>query len=949
MAEWQRLSNWLSSIKMDCYIPNFRDHGITKLSLLELFGDDDLYELGINAQDVPFIKQKVNEFASMIKSFAEEPVPIASNKHKHHRSAAGHHERKTQQEPVSATMEIIKPLGQRKKVYPPINDLDVFRKDLFHLFDESKFVEFFQLWEGFVHHYLSKEMVLLENLQSQQQQEDQLQQQQPHKPALYYAKQAIEFHLYIYFYIASIRKNLSKEILLLTKNSLKDYLEKLTIIYENNNNNFANPGDLPLQNLNDSISSPIGNGQHKPLISSKEFAAFAGLVFVPNPQENPAFHLLFKEDWTNALRQRLEQFLQVVFEESKRSQPLLASQSPDLLEMTEEIMNEVPVVDLAHNRLHHHHHNDDQNRAEQQQEESELVTPTKSSTNQILDRPFRSPEEEANHHDHLDHHQQHEGEAEEKKEESFQNLVSQTAEISPISHEGKPAVQSQPKVHNLKERLSLSLLNMNHHSHSGRPPAESPLSNASSISQLTDDTPLKNHDKSSPLKQAVPSLVNKKHLVPPGAVVGAAVAAPVVANSQFAIHHLPPAKQIVQLSPPQQPQGGFTFNKSGPLAEAANRANIRLRQLQNTTGPTTTTALPTSPPSAASNVLPTAVQPTMKIRAMNSSSPPKSLSLQSQVDNYNKLLKQHKLPKQPAAVLSQPQTPEQDNTVNHNNNNNNNIPPSSQILPTPPLIRVNSATLEDVNQNLLKEMDHPNNQDLLQQIDAIIAPLTNSPPSTGPGSFNIGFNLQRGGGGQVISPLPMMASGIKGLGAFNNSVSKYKNLLKSQSASSLSLNANENNNNKNEMSETSFLDAKRNDEENGEEMNIGQAEEKQRDESLPDERVTNGNAITSKPQERETFDEEVSIPPPAPPAPPVQEEEDQKSKEPHQQPQSLPVSKEAIHSSVEKNNEVVVDEEEEEGEEVDALNESFEVKEQPVDQPKANPSSNKKKKKKKHK
>jgi hypothetical protein len=101
MAEWQRLSNWLSSIKMDCYIPNFRDHGITKLSLLELFGDDDLYELGINAQDVPFIKQKVNEFASMIKSFTEEPVPIASNKQKHHhRSAAGHHERKSQQEPV---------------------------------------------------------------------------------------------------------------------------------------------------------------------------------------------------------------------------------------------------------------------------------------------------------------------------------------------------------------------------------------------------------------------------------------------------------------------------------------------------------------------------------------------------------------------------------------------------------------------------------------------------------------------------------------------------------------------------------------------------------------------------------------------------------------------------------------------------------------------------------
>jgi hypothetical protein len=931
MAEWQRLSNWLSSIKMDCYIPNFRDHGITKLSLLELFGDDDLYELGINAQDVPFIKQKVNEFASMIKSFTEEPVPIASNKQKHHhRSAAGHHERKSQQEPVSTNMEIHKPLGQRKKVYPPINDLEVFRKDLFHLFDESKFVEFFQLWEGFVHHYLSKEMVLLENLQSQQQQEDQ---QQPHKPALYYAKQAIEFHLYIYFYIASIRKNLSKEILLLTKNSLKDYLEKLTIIYENNNN-LANPGELLPQNLNESLSSPVGNGQHKPLISSKEFAAFAGLVFVPNPQENPAFHLLFKEDWTNALRQRLEQFLQVVFEESKRSQPLLASQSPDLLEMADEVMNEVPVLDLEHHQ--HHHHNDDQERVEQQQEESELVTPTKSSTNQILDRPFRRPEEEANHHDHHGgHHQQHEGEhegeAEEKKEESFQNLVSQTAEISPISHE-KPAVQSQPKVPKLKDRLSLPLVTTN--LHSGRPPAESPGSISSSISQLTDDTPLKNHDKSSPLKQAAPSLVHKKHLVQPAVPVVAV--APVVVNSQFAIHHQPPAKQIVQLSPPQQQQG-FTFNKSGPLAEAANRANIRLRQLQNTTGATTTpAALPTSPPSAVGNVLPTAVQPTMKIRAMNSSSPPKSLSLQSQVDNYNKLLKQHKLPKQPAAVPSQPQTPEQD-TVN-----NNNIPSSPQILPNPPLIRVNSATLEDVNQNLLKEMDHPNNQDLLQQIDAIIAPLTNSPPSTGPGSFNIGFNLQRGGSGQVISPLPMMASGIKGLGAFNNSVNKYKNLIKSQSASSLSLNGNDNNN-KNEMSETSFLDAKLKDEQNGEEMNVGQSEEKQLEESRPDERAT------SKPQERETFDEEVSVAPPAPPAPPV-EEEDQKSQEPHKQPKSLPVTEETIPSENNNETKAVVDEEVEEGEEGDALNESFEVQEQqPADQPKANPSSNKKKKKKKHK
>ena len=784
LAEWQRLTNWLASIKMDHYLPNFRENGVSKLSLIELLGDGDLAELGILPQDIPFIKQKVDEFAQRIKSFSEEPLLPVERKRVHRTAPSS--------SALGQAMGIVKPFSQKKKFYPPIDDPDVFQRNLLRFFEESEFLEFFHLWESFVYHFLSKEMVLLENLHTQQQQQQQLLvtprgddnnnnppadqatslEHPQQRPALYYAKQAIEFHLYIYFYISSIRKNLSKEAVLLTKNALKEYLEKLALIYETtsssseNNNNL--PPALPLSPQQDSSKQPP-----RPLITSREFAAFAGLVFVPNPQENPAFHSLFKADWTDALRQRLEQFLQIIFEETRKSQQLLLlkhhhqQRSSDSADDGHGLEGDGQAGPLVAGEVNA----DDEINQSLLLEKAILSKLPDLAMQHDLSEKIRTPTKPAPALDEA-------GKPREVNE--FAALILQTAEISPInaadptnssSHHLAAHPSSAPvaaPAQSLKNTPPSGghrgLLPLNLSSSGGLilPPVESPQSNGSTISQLTDDTPLKN--ERSPFE--------KKTKRPAPAANAAAPAGPPAQQPSYTVHHQPPARPdgpAQQQNPPT-----FTFNKNNNhlLAEAASRANQKLKLMQNSAHPQPTAAAAAAPANgnvnAQGHVLP-------KPRSINPS-PPKA-SLQMQVDSYNKLLKQNRLPKPsaaaaPAFALAQ------------------ESPDKSQLT------RVNSTTMEANTNSLLQEMQDPSNKDLINQIDAIIAPLNHSETSspdrsglvpataaaavrpsqflpvpaapTAPLKFNFGLNLQRGQ--PAAGPV-----------ALSDQVNKYKTLLKAKS------------------------------------------------------------------------------------------------------------------------------------------------------------------------
>jgi hypothetical protein len=64
--------------------------------------------------------------------------------------------------------------------------------------------------------------------------------------------------------------------------------------------------------LNTTISSFPSPSPSRPFIRSREYAIYAGMVLVPEPEQNVAFQGLFQPDWMESLKERLRQFLQLV-------------------------------------------------------------------------------------------------------------------------------------------------------------------------------------------------------------------------------------------------------------------------------------------------------------------------------------------------------------------------------------------------------------------------------------------------------------------------------------------------------------------------------------------------------------------------------------------------------------------------------------------------------------
>lgn len=281
-AEFRRMQDWLKRIGLSRYEIVLQEHGINKLSIVELLQRKDMINIGIDEKDVPSLLNHISDFSLRTRSFAEQAMTsFTPNK------ARREHQRAMPTTPNSPPPQKVTP--------EDIKDI------LLTAFDCGDTHKFFSGWKA-AELYMPEECKVFN----------------PMRPAIYNAKQAIEFHLHLHFAvfplkqcgngsIVACRERVKKEM-----DILKEYLEKIA----------SSDPQAVCWDLSDVVDSSNTNGKDKsfpvsPTLAhsftqSREFATYAGIVMVPDPRTNVAFANLFKADWISALKERLMQFLDVV-------------------------------------------------------------------------------------------------------------------------------------------------------------------------------------------------------------------------------------------------------------------------------------------------------------------------------------------------------------------------------------------------------------------------------------------------------------------------------------------------------------------------------------------------------------------------------------------------------------------------------------------------------------
>jgi hypothetical protein len=200
------------------------------------------------------------------------------------------------------------------------SDLTQIVDELFRCFDTGERELFFHAWKQAAL-YMPDDSVTLN----------------PLRPAMFHARQVIEFHLHLHFAVFPITHHQGKKAEKLGKLALQRYLESVMLTSELD----ALNQELPLPSLrgfsptakagtgssegasataseenalrlNTTISSFPSPSPSRPFIRSREYAIYAGMVLVPEPEQNVAFQGLFQPDWMESLKERLRQFLQLV-------------------------------------------------------------------------------------------------------------------------------------------------------------------------------------------------------------------------------------------------------------------------------------------------------------------------------------------------------------------------------------------------------------------------------------------------------------------------------------------------------------------------------------------------------------------------------------------------------------------------------------------------------------
>ena len=271
-AEWSRLLSWLNKIGMEKYAVRFRKAGINKLSVVELLRSQDLRTMQVDNRDIPIIMESIREISRRTLSYAESVAsPSISPSSSFHQSPRGGTpvlQNQYSQQSSDILSSLSKRLTQRRgdaqriaknsprsptvPAGPPSIEM------LIRAFDMGHDSAFLRQWGslrsilgdiGEGHEFLT-----------------------------------LDFYCRLYFAIRPALAKLSKEKISSSMYNFKQYLEGF-------------------------VNSTRRTPAQQMLINSRLFAAYAGIVMVPDPLSNPAYSSLFDPKWRQGLRTKVSSFL----------------------------------------------------------------------------------------------------------------------------------------------------------------------------------------------------------------------------------------------------------------------------------------------------------------------------------------------------------------------------------------------------------------------------------------------------------------------------------------------------------------------------------------------------------------------------------------------------------------------------------------------------------------
>ena len=326
-AEWRRMTEWLTRTGLSGYIDNMQSHGVTKLSMIELFSEQDMRLIGISQPDIPVMMRNIREFSKRTRSLSEQALlrDGSSSSSVGHRVLPHHQSQLPSNTDATATysgsklgltdsstagasnhtvhVESNKSLDRQ----PPhfYTNSDDVANELLRCFDRGEAKQFFLVWRHALlcipAHPTSSSSV----------------------SAVGRARQVIEFHLHVHFAVYPMTHHLGKIAERNATRLLKLYLEEALASSElssSNDDGTANEALSPVKCLDkdkavdsgsSSFSSPSASpAKHDlPFAQSREYALCAAIALVPDPKQNVAFQQLLRPDWMQALRRRLTDFL----------------------------------------------------------------------------------------------------------------------------------------------------------------------------------------------------------------------------------------------------------------------------------------------------------------------------------------------------------------------------------------------------------------------------------------------------------------------------------------------------------------------------------------------------------------------------------------------------------------------------------------------------------------
>jgi hypothetical protein len=315
-AEWSRLLDWLDSINMAQYSNHFRLGGVTKLSVVELLAPPDLIQIGVQRNDALAIIRSIQEVSRRTKSLTEEAMSAPPVRPP---GAVAWRQQPTrfsppQQPPSSILHPPPAPPSTRKLnlnslTAPPPSSHP---HPLETIASDSPLVTFAAPSAGLG---LVSVPILLQSFDSS----------------------SLSQLLALWVQVTSNIKALSLRVqsappptLLLQHMTTVDFYLRLHIAIS------------PFRSASPSATSGGGGGTgtgtteqecHQrmaefklyldecfsselvfivALVNSRLYAAYAGVVMVPDPRRNPAYAALFDQRWVRALRARLLRFLELI-------------------------------------------------------------------------------------------------------------------------------------------------------------------------------------------------------------------------------------------------------------------------------------------------------------------------------------------------------------------------------------------------------------------------------------------------------------------------------------------------------------------------------------------------------------------------------------------------------------------------------------------------------------